>query len=245
MLRTTVGDSLYFATLQSYSADTNLKYKSALIPDFVSHVNTVTGEDYNWFFNEWIYEPNHPKYVNTYNYENLGGGQWKVNFFTTQTQTNTVFFKMPVEVWIRFTDNSDTTIRVMNDANYQQFGWIFNKQPIQFRFDKNDIILLKEDYTTVGIIDEQIANGSFRLFQNYPNPAKDQTRITFDLLNPSAVTIEIFNIMGTVLNSSVYSSRQAGMNSIDIDCSALSSGVYYYRVKVGNEIQTKKMLITK
>jgi aminopeptidase N len=61
-LRHIIGDPLYFAALQSYCADTNLKFKSAITPDLVSKFNTVTGEDYNWYFDEWIYQPNHPIY---------------------------------------------------------------------------------------------------------------------------------------------------------------------------------------
>jgi len=244
-LRYTIGDSLYFAVHHAYAADTNLKYKSATIPDFISKVNSVTGEDYNWFFDEWIYQPNHPVYENTYSFTDLGNGQWKVKFFTTQTQTSTVFFKMPLQVRIRFIDNSDTIIRVMNDVNYQLFEWVFDKRPGQFIFDPSDNILAKQDATTVGLIDEQTNGATFRLFQNNPNPAQNQTRISFELMNPSDVTIEIINIMGKVEKSYKYSSMQKGLNSVDIDCSSLSSGVYYYRVTAGEIVQTKKMLITK
>jgi aminopeptidase N len=244
-LRHIIGDPLYFAALQSYCADTNLKFKSAITPDLVSKFNTVTGEDYNWYFDEWIYQPNHPIYLNTYNFEDIGGGKWKVNFFTTQTQTNTVFFKMPIEIRIRFEGFTDTIIHIMNDQNYQQFSWVFNKRPVQFQFDPSDKIVLKQGYTLLGIIDEQITKGYFRLFQNYPNPAQNQTRITYELVNPSDVSLEIFNIMGKVEKSYVFPTRQTGLNSMDLDCSALPSGVYYYRIKAGAAMQTKKMIITK
>jgi aminopeptidase N len=244
-LRYTIGDSLFLTALQTYASDTNLKFKSATIPDFIAIVNSVTGEDYNWFFDEWIYQPNHPKYANTYNFEDLGGGQWKVNFFVTQTQTNTVFFKMPIEIKIRFEGFTDTIFRVMNDANYQQYSWVFNKRPIQFLFDPSDNILLKEESTVVGIIDEQVTEGYFRLFQNHPNPAKNETHITYELRGSSDVKLEIINIMGKVVTSHEYPSRPKGMNSIDLDCSALPSGVYSYRIKAGDVMQTKKMLITK
>ncbi|MEI8226580.1 MAG: T9SS type A sorting domain-containing protein, partial [Bacteroidota bacterium] len=135
--------------------------------------------------------------------------------------------------------------RVMNDANYQQFSWVFNKRPVQFMFDPSDNIVLKQGTTTVGIIDEQIIKGYFRLFQNHPNPAQNQTRITYELVNPSVITLEVIDILGKVVKSYVYSARPAGMNSVDLDCSALPSGVYYYRVKAGDVMQTKKMFITK
>jgi hypothetical protein len=152
---------------------------------------------------------------------------------------------MPVQVRIRFIDNSDTIIRVMNDVNYQLFEWIFDKRPGQFIFDPSDNILAKQDATAVGLIDEQTNGATFRLFQNHPNPARSQTRISFELMNPSDVTIEIINIMGKVEKSYTYPSRQKGLNSVDMDCSALASGVYYYRATAGEMVLTKKMLITR
>jgi aminopeptidase N len=243
-LRYTIGDSLYFATLKAYAADTNLKYKSAVIPDFISKVNSVTGEDYNWFFDQWIYQPNHPVYQNSYNFTDIGNGQWRVKFFTTQVQSNTVFFKMPIEIWMRFVDNSDTTIRVMNDANYQLFEWVFSKRPVQLRFDPDDNILAKQDATTVGLIEGEPFNDSFRLFQNYPNPVQNQTRISFELTQPSDIKLEIINIMGEIVRSFSLISQQQGINSVDVDCSGLPSGIYYYRLQAGETVKTKKMLIT-
>jgi len=243
-LRYTIGDSLYFATLKAYAADTNLKYKSAVIPDFISKVNSVTGEDYNWFFDQWIYQPNHPVYQNSYNFTDIGNGQWRVKFFTTQVQSNTVFFKMPIEIWMRFVDNSDTTIRVMNDANYQLFEWVFSKRPVQLRFDPDDNILAKQDATTVGLIEGEPFNDSFRLFQNYPNPVQNQTRISFELTQPSDIKLEIINIMGKIVRSFSLISQQQGFNSVDVDCSGLPSGIYYYRLQAGETVKTKKMLIT-
>jgi hypothetical protein len=133
----------------------------------------------------------------------------------------------------------------MNDANYQQFSWVFNKQPNQLQFDPNNKIILKQGYTLLGIIDEQNANGDLRLFQNHPNPAQNQTRITYELVAPSDVTLEIIDIMGKVVKSFVYLSMPTGMNSVDLDCSSLPSGIYYYRIKTGNGVKTKKMLITR
>jgi len=150
MLRHTIGDSLFFATLHTYCADTNLKFKSAITADFNAEVNTVTGQNYNWFFNEWIYYPNHPQYENTYFFEELGNGSWNVNFMTTQIQTNAPFFKMPLDLKIHFQDNSDTLISVMNDINYQEYDWIFNKQPVSFTFDPDNDIVLKLNTTGRG-----------------------------------------------------------------------------------------------
>jgi len=44
---------------------------SALISDFSSIVNTVAGQNYGWFFSQWIYNANHPVYQNKYYFEYL------------------------------------------------------------------------------------------------------------------------------------------------------------------------------
>jgi aminopeptidase N len=150
LLRYTLGDSLFFATLQAYCADTNLRFKSATISDFKEKVNSVTGQDYTWFFNEWIYSPNHPAYENNYFFINMGDGRWKVSFVTSQTQACPQFFSMPIEIRIQFQQGSDTLIRVMNTTNYQEYDWVFRKTPVSLVFDPDDEIVLKTSNTIQG-----------------------------------------------------------------------------------------------
>ena len=88
------------------------------------------------------YQPNHPVYQNGY-YFVQHGSNWEVGFQAKQTQTNTVFFKMPIEIKISFTTGSDTTIRVMNDVNNQLFNFMFTRQPSAVQFDPNNQIVLK------------------------------------------------------------------------------------------------------
>lgn len=143
MLRYTLGDTLFFRTIKNYATDVNLKYKSATVPDLNLAVNTTAGGDYNWFFNQWIYNPNHPVYANKYYLENLNNGYWVVGFQPNQTQTNTVFFKMPLMIKIGFVGGTDTTVRVMNNSNGEWFRFSFTKQPNTVTFDPDNQIVLK------------------------------------------------------------------------------------------------------
>ncbi|HZX63002.1 MAG TPA: M1 family metallopeptidase, partial [Bacteroidales bacterium] len=93
-IRYLLGDSLFFQTLQAYCADTNLKFKTAITADFNAKVNEISGANYDWYFADWIYQPNHPVYQNKYNIDSLGNGQWNVNFLASQVQTNPAFFRM-------------------------------------------------------------------------------------------------------------------------------------------------------
>ncbi|MEZ4691929.1 MAG: hypothetical protein R3A12_17945 [Ignavibacteria bacterium] len=130
----------------------------------------MTGQDLNWFFNEWIYNPNHPVYSNSY-YFTGSGTNWDVHFTAKQTQTNTVFFKMPIEVKINFSGGSDTIIRVMNDVNNQTFVWNFSLQPVSVVFDPNADIVLKQASIILSAENNgELIPAEFDLKQNYPNP---------------------------------------------------------------------------
>jgi aminopeptidase N len=66
MLRNYIGDDAFFKSLNLYLK--NNQYSSAEVSDFRKAVETVTGEDYNWFFNQWYFSKGHPKLDVQYNF---------------------------------------------------------------------------------------------------------------------------------------------------------------------------------
>ncbi len=243
LLRYTLGDSLFFQVLQTYCADTNLKFKSATIRNFNDKVNQVTGENYDWFFDEWIYQPNHPAYSNTYNFKDMGDSTWNVNLFMKQIQTDAGFFKMPVELRIVFDNSTDTVFRVMNEFNYQGFTFVFNKKPMIFQFDPYNQIVLKEGSTVVGIEDPQFSNTGVILYPNIPNPANTSTQINYKTVVPGKVVLEIFDPMGKPVLKPVDNSQDPGLHQATVHCSSLASGIYIIRLSAGGEVKTQRMTI--
>ena len=142
LLRYVLGDTQFFTGLKNYATDPSLKYKSVVISDFKNVMAATSGQNLDWFFDQWIFQPNHPVYQNGY-YFVQHGSNWEVGFQAKQTQTNTVFFKMPIEIKITFTSGPDTTIRVMNDVNNQLFNFMFTRQPSSVQFDPSNQIVLK------------------------------------------------------------------------------------------------------
>ncbi len=244
-LRYVLGDSLFFATLASYASDTNFRFKSANVADFNAKVNSVAGGNYDWFFEQWIFQPNHPIYQNTYNFEDQGNGNWKANFFMTQIQSNPTFFKMPVQVKIRFADNTDTLINAMNDANYQQFSWTFNKRPVFFQFDPDQQIVIKEGSTIVGIGQDLLPGAGIHLAQNTPNPASGMTRIVYELDKAMPVKLEILSLVGKSITILADGNMTAGKYNVDYDCSQLSPGIYLYQLHAGGNMLTKKLVVSR
>ena len=149
MLRYVMGDDKFFDGIMNYATDPNLKYHSAVTSDLKDDMSTVYGEDLSWFFDEWIFEPNHPVYANGYWIQSTGANAWEVGFQAKQTQSNTVFHKMPIEIKIHFSTGVDTLIRVMNDVNEQVYIFNFNRQPLTVTFDPDREIVLKQATLTI------------------------------------------------------------------------------------------------
>ena len=88
----------------------------------------------------------------------------------------------------------------------------------------------------------------YTLDQNYPNPFNPTTTISFTLPQDAFVTLKVYNLLGqevaTLLNREQMSQ---GQNDVDFDATALSSGVYFYRLIVndGKFQEVKKMMLLK
>jgi aminopeptidase N len=244
MYRYTVGDSLFFASIKAYATDAvNFKYRNAVIPDFMTKMNQATGQNLDWFFNEWFTQPNHPVYNNTYNFVNNGNGTWTVNFNANQIQTNAAFFQMPVELQVNFTGGSDTIVKVMNNANNQLFSFTFTKQPDNLIFDPNDEIVLKQATTTIGI-NEYDGNDSFiNLYQNTPNPFDDNTQIAFELPAAMPVKIVIYDVYGKTVCELLDTTMSAGSHKIEFNTNGIRKGMYYYSLESGHRKIVKKMMV--
>ncbi len=231
MLRYVIGDDDFFTLLNNYANDPSFKYKNATINDFFGKVEEVTGIDYSWFKEQWIRNPNHPTYSINTQLSNIQGPNYNVDVIVNQTQTNTVFFKMPVEFRIQFSDLSDTIVKVWNTENNQVFQFTFAKLPTSFEFDPFKNILLKTAQTTVGFEE----NTAFKTndLSVFPNPSNGVFNVTF--FNPSNNNVEltISDMSGKIIYSEI-SVCKLGYNKIGVSNQQLKKGMYFLSVK--NEV---------
>jgi len=245
LLRYTLGDSLFFKGIKAYATDTaNFKLKNATIPEFFTKMTSVTGVDLTWFYNAWIYQPNHPLYQNGYNFTNIGGGQWRINFLAKQTQTG--FFPIPIEIKFSFATGSDTTVRVMNNVNNQLFSFYFNRQPTSVVFDPNNMIVIKTATLTMGV-NENTGElpVEFKLHQNEPNPFNPVTNIGYDVPKNSKVKLVVYDILGKEVKTLVNEFKTSGKYSVSFNGLNLPSGIYLYKLEAGDFMQVKKMIMVK
>jgi hypothetical protein len=94
-------------------------------------------------------------------------------------------------------------------------------------------------------MDEKPIPTAFALHQNYPNPFNPVTAIRFDLPVAGHVTLKVFNVLGQEVVTLTNEKLEAGYHSVDFNAGLLSSGVYFYTLKTGGHVSTKKMILTK
>ncbi len=232
-LRYVLGDTMFFNGLKQYSSDTtNFKYKNSTIGDFFAKMEQVSGQDLQWFMNQWIYTPNHPIYEN-----NLIASSYPNNgIYTallTVNQTSNDFFKMPLEFKIRFEDNSDTLIKVINNINNQTFYFEFSKKIISYSFDPNLGIVLKSAQNTINI-EENLKNNAIQI---YLNPSSNSINIKFLNHNQHFNQIQIFDLKGSLIKDiNIINST----SEINIDISKLPQANYFIKLFSDKEIFIKK-----
>ncbi len=104
------------------------------------------------------------------------------------------------------------------------------------------------DPTVSAVIDQSTVSdvpSDFSLSQNYPNPFNPVTTIRYSLDKTSDVSLEVYNIAGKLVETLYTGNKSAGEYSVTWDASQLASGVYFYKLVSGTNIQTRKMMLIK
>jgi len=86
---------------------------------------------------------------------------------------------------------------------------------------------------------------NFNLNQNYPNPFNANTIISFELKEPSPVTIDVYDITGAKVTTLFDGEMPAGNHDIAWDASDVASGVYYYKLTAADESEAKRAVLIK
>jgi len=102
----------------------------------------------------------------------------------------------------------------------------------------------REDSTTF-IIDKNKSPWVYVLSQNYPNPFNPTTNIKYSIPQTSSVTIKVFDMLGNEIETLVNEEKQIGTYELSWYAENLPSGVYFYQLKAGNFVETKKMVLMK
>jgi hypothetical protein len=85
----------------------------------------------------------------------------------------------------------------------------------------------------------------FNLFQNYPNPFNPSTVISYQLPVASNVTLKVYDVLGREIATLVNEEKPAGSYEVDFNANGLSSGVYFYTLRLNDKSYSKSMILMK
>lgn len=112
-------------------------------------------------------------------------------------------------------------------------------------FDFNSVVSVEE-------ISKEQKPREFKLSQNYPNPFNPSTTIQYSIPVVDAyyssitnVSLKVYDILGREVATLVNKEQGAGTYEVQFDAHSLPSGAYYYKLKAGSFIQSRKMILIK
>ncbi|MFC2119735.1 T9SS type A sorting domain-containing protein [Bacteroidota bacterium] len=93
------------------------------------------------------------------------------------------------------------------------------------------------------IVEVEITPSVFSLSQNYPNPFNPVTKIKYAIPQSSNVVVKVFDVLGNEVTTLVNEEKQAGTYELTWKGENAPSGVYFYQLKAGSFVETKKMVL--
>jgi hypothetical protein len=108
-------------------------------------------------------------------------------------------------------------------------------------------ILKLSPISATDVNDQHLAVNQYKLYQNYPNPFNPSTTISYQLSKAGFVTLKVYDILGNEVSTLVNEEKPAGVFNVEFRMQnlELSSGIYFYQLKAGNYVETKKMILMK
>jgi hypothetical protein len=109
----------------------------------------------------------------------------------------------------------------------------------------SDLFLKRGTITSIGNQNTSQIPSDFILEQNYPNPFNPSTVINFSIPAAGFVKLKVYNTLGKEVETLVNEMLSEGNYSVNFDASALSGGIYFYKLETEKFSETKKMILIK
>ena len=103
---------------------------------------------------------------------------------------------------------------------------------------------IKNSPTNIGNDANAVPN-KYTLLQNYPNPFNPNTKLSYSIIQSGLVTLKVFDVLGNEIEKLVNEEKPVGTYEITWYAESLPSGVYFYQLRVGEFVETKKMILLK
>lgn len=155
--------------------------------------------------------------------------------------------------WDFDNDNIIDSYEQNPEYTYQDTGYYSVRLRIINYIGGTENFAFRENYIHVtegNSLQNEVVKNKEIILSNYPNPFNPSTTIEFSIQNESFINLSIFNIKGQKIKSLTNDKYPKGNHSIiwngdDESGKPVSSGIYLYKLKVGNQVSVKRMLLLK
>jgi aminopeptidase N len=207
MLRNHVGDEAFFASLKKYLEDN--KYQAAEVHNLRMAFEKVTGEDLNWFFDQWFFTGGHPDLTITKEYDQTTR-TLKVTVKQTQNYKESTIFVLPfaIDVYTSMSGEPQRTDVVMTEQE-QTFSIYTGREPLWVGVDADRITLSKRKYTQSK---EELIR-QFKLSKRYQNRYESLKELRYS----QDKNADVQQLFVEALNDPFWSIREQAIDAINID----------------------------
>ena len=202
MLRNYVGDSAFFKSLNLYL--TRNKYKSADAHALRLAFEEITGQDLNWYWNQWYFGAGHPKLNIDYVYDDAAKN---VKVIITQTQDGNKVFKLPMAIDV-YAGGQKERHRVWVENRSDTFTFSYRSKPDLVNVDADKILLCeKKDNKTLDNFIYQYKHAGLYL----------DRREAIDFCAQSQDDPKALALLKTALHDPFYGLREYSLNALDFE----------------------------
>ncbi len=207
MLRKYLGDDAFFTALKDYL--TTNKFQNAEIHNLRLSFEKVTGEDLNWFFNQWFLASGHPELDVNYDFDN---GNAIVSVTQQQDFKTTPLYKLPVDIDV-YVDGKATRHRVWVDSVKNTFKFVVTAKP--------DLIVFDAEHQLLGKITDNKSNNDL-VYQYEHAPLYFDRWEAVDRLSKKAKSPQGTKVLKAAISDKFYGIRAIALRHI----SKVSSSEY-------------------
>ncbi|MBM4118999.1 T9SS type A sorting domain-containing protein, partial [bacterium] len=245
MLRQRLGDTDFFALLRYWAQDSPHAGRTATTADFIAATKlhtAVPDVEIDAFFTRWVYGVGQPVYA--WSWAAAGAGaDWTLTVEIQQTQAGALY-PDSLDLRVSFAGGAaDSTLRVAPGEPLNSYQWSFASQPTAVALDPDHRLL----HRAVAGSD---LSAALALLAPYPNPFDPAagTSIQLALRRSGEVSLEIYDVLGRRLVSLWDGQREPGAlltewRGRDEQGEPQAGGVYFLRARLGEEVQTRKLIL--
>ncbi len=133
---------------------------------------------------------------------------------------------------VSYTYDGNNNLSELLGQDWDGFGWVNDYKAI-CSYIPTDVKEFKGEFN------------DYSLSNNYPNPFNPTTTIKYQIPERNFVSIKVFDIIGNEIETLVDEEMSPGKYEVKFDGTGISSGIYFYKIAVGNFVETKKMILLK